>query len=272
MNHKDGDIDILYKYRDLDEKDEEKMQYVERIFSHNELYFSNILDFNDPFDCKPHFSSESTDKEFKDYLFSKYHYLKSNITRQQKRAEIRTLMKDKQLKENMARKLEDDYQIRISKKIGVLCLSAISDNILMWSHYAGSHSGICIEFEATSYTEFFGLADKVDYEKDYPVVNIIKDAGYNMAKKVLLTKSKDWKYEKEWRIINKDAPPGSYKFPSGFLKGVILGAKIGKNKEKVLSWVKKSKHPIKVYQAKLKKYEYGLDIKLYNEFNHQAKN
>ncbi|MCA9229105.1 MAG: DUF2971 domain-containing protein [Planctomycetales bacterium] len=34
---------------------------------------------------------------------------------------------------------------------GVLSLSAISSNIMMWSHYADSHKGVCIEY--TDYTD-----------------------------------------------------------------------------------------------------------------------
>lgn len=35
----------------------------------------------------------------------------------------------------------------ISKVVGVLCLSACPDNILMWSHYGHGHTGIVIGFD-----------------------------------------------------------------------------------------------------------------------------
>src|SRR4051812_25795268 len=33
------------------------------------------------------------------------------------------------------------------KRYGVLSLSEINNDILMWSHYAGAHSGYCLQFE-----------------------------------------------------------------------------------------------------------------------------
>jgi hypothetical protein len=36
--------------------------------------------------------------------------------------------------------------VRTMKRMGVLSLSEINDNILMWSHYSESHTGFCIEF------------------------------------------------------------------------------------------------------------------------------
>ena len=254
------DVTVLYKYRDLRENN---LKYVERIFSHSEVYFSKPSDFNDPFDCQPRFSLEATDKEIKEYLSSRYPNFQPDLNRQQRRAEIRKLIKSKRLKDpNLVNTLENAHKKRILEETGVFCLSEIPDHILMWSHYADSHTGICIKFEATSHTQFFGLAQRVCYKTTYPVLNIIKDSQDDILKKALLTKSKHWEYEKEWRIAWQDSPPGVYNFPIGLLKEVVLGARISeKNKENVLSWVKKSEHRPKVYEAKLKRYEYGLDIR-----------
>jgi hypothetical protein len=109
------------------------------------------------------------------------------------------------------------------------------DNLLMWSHYADNHKGICIEYDLTY------LISKIDDKKSnpnilfhlFPVVyleNRINDEAafnnllyasksinqykldlknknhhddvewHNDIKMLFLIKSKSWGYEKEWRI------------------------------------------------------------------------
>lgn len=61
----------------------------------------------------------------------------------------------------------------LSQQIGILCLSEKPDDILMFSHYAKHHTGICLKFEATDDTEFFGAAQQVNYRSEYPVVDFL---------------------------------------------------------------------------------------------------
>ena len=253
------DISSLYKYRSLSEMNSE---YVERIFTHNEVYFSKPLDFNDPFDCRPKFSIKATEDQIKTYLTDRLSKYCPDLSRQQRRAETRKLIKSKRFSDReLLRDLENHHRKKVLENTGVFCLSEIPDHILMWSHYSNSHTGICIEFEATSHTQFFGLAQKVHYQIEYPIVNIINDSQEELLNKALLTKAKFWKYEEEWRIIGQDNPPGVYTFPNGLLKGVILGARISKDeKEKVLSWVNTMEFRPSICQAELKDYEYGLNI------------
>ncbi len=56
------DVDVLYKYRDISGKN---AKYVERIFTHGEVYLSKPLDFNDPFDCRPKFSLKANEDQIK---------------------------------------------------------------------------------------------------------------------------------------------------------------------------------------------------------------
>ena len=47
----------------------------------------------------------------------------------------------------------------------VYCLSEVCNSPLMWSHYAGSHTGICLEFDALA-APFTTSATKVIYRSD----------------------------------------------------------------------------------------------------------
>ena len=97
------------------------------------------------------------------------------------------------------------------------------NNILMWSHYADSHKGCCIECEVVS--KPVNIVN-VKYGSQIPPINLNlppKDA----AKDVLSRKLDFWKYEDEVRVL-KDVPQGSTK--SKFLKikihSVYLGIRV----------------------------------------------
>src|ERR1017187_4839121 len=108
----------------------------------------------------------------------------------------------------------------------------------MWSHYADHHRGICLEFGTDTsplkpINPLVG-ARKVDYLPDYPkwVPHTIGDLDVH----VLLTKSIDWKYEQEYRVLafaegmsrprSSDfliAVGGFLTLPKGVIKAVIAG-------------------------------------------------
>lgn len=259
MNNGD-DMKVLYKYRDLKE---ENIGYVERTFKYNEVYFSKPADFNDPFDSRPKFSLTARESELKNYLNDRILIYFPELSRQQRRTETRTLIKSKKFQDPEMLHVLEVAQKKLLEETGVFCLSAIPDNILMWSHYAFAHTGLCLGFEATAYTDFFGVAQKVNYQMQYPVVNLIKDSKEDMLTSALLTKAKFWKYEQEWRIVLWERHPiGVYQFSSGLLKEVILGARISEeNKNKVLSLINDMEFSPKIYEAKLNENHYGITIK-----------
>ena len=56
------ELDALYKYGKFDE-------YTEKLFTHNEIYFSSPNEFNDPFDSKPRIICEGNKQQIENYLF-----------------------------------------------------------------------------------------------------------------------------------------------------------------------------------------------------------
>ena len=77
------EVDFLYKYRDF--KDREKLDRIERIFSHGEIYFPSPLKFNDPFDCKPNFSFNASNAAIERYIKGRLDKYLIGENRQQKR-------------------------------------------------------------------------------------------------------------------------------------------------------------------------------------------
>jgi len=153
---------------------------------------------------------------------------------------------------------------KFMRETGIYCLSTIKDDILMWSHYAESHRGLCLEFDTTKEL-LFNETFSVHYSNEYPSIDLIK-MGLNTKdefRKAVLVKSKHWQYEHEWRILRPKSfgGPGIYAFQPESVTGVILGALISpEDKNKIINWVKNYPTKIAVFQAKINRTKYQLDI------------
>ena len=146
---------------------------------------------------------------------------------------------------------------------GILSLAEDQKDILMWSHYADDHKGICIEFERAETNE---LGDpratrKVAYTKNYPSLNVksllSKNDHHNSLMRVLYTKSEHWSYEKEWRNFQT---VGGKVYP---IPGKVLSITFGvRTSEMDIDIVKKlASNSITLYQAQLKEHEFGIKVK-----------
>jgi Protein of unknown function (DUF2971) len=123
--------------------------------------------------------------------------------------------------------------------IGVCCLSKNPLNLLMWAHYASCHTGFVVEFSipikerssdinATISEDLNCLVPfPVVYKKDKPIIGKIS------TKDFLLTKSTDWEYEQEERVLDFDRkidPEKGYTIHpydrKQILKSVIVGMRM----------------------------------------------
>jgi hypothetical protein len=129
----------------------------------------------------------------------------------------------KQIHMNLASMLE---------RFGVSCFSEIHDSQLMWSHYANKHSGFCVEYEvADKLTKPEVSLQKVHYSTGYVKFDVMS-FHTRIARTVndmLTTKSADWSYEQEWRLIYaglSDCP-----LPSPFkISRVYFGARMSQER------------------------------------------
>ena len=112
--------------------------------------------------------------------------------------------------------------IRVMKQQGVLSLSEINNNILMWSHYSSSHTGFCIEFERTNSNELGSkFCMPVNYSEHPLEFTPLDLENKNKIVKIMTTKSTHWSYELEWRMIAKNGDQ-IYPLPSN-ITGVVFG-------------------------------------------------
>ncbi len=77
----------------------------------------------------------------------------------------------------------------------ITCFSEVYDQILMWSHYASSHNGVCLCFAFNN-----EISKKI---KKCKYVSSKEDISKFRINDALISKSLNWKYEKEWRFIHK---------------------------------------------------------------------
>lgn len=164
----------------------------------------------------------------------------------------------------------------ISEKYGILSLSEENDNLLLWSHYANSHTGFVIGFN-TNHTFFDQRISehdnirklcKVHYSIDRPIfegLNLDGDEYNQMNKWVrdfFLTKSVHWSYENEWRMIMRIEDADNiinagndaiylYRLPREVISCIILGCRMDNlNKEKLIQASMKYDN-IYLYQTKV---------------------
>ena len=256
----------FYKYTSIDEKHEE---FSSCIFTDNQLYFRPANEFNDPFDCKFQVQSTRSKKD----AFGYSQYLAQEYSRGSNRRERRATAS-----EDSKAFRDPDVLHRVRKGMmqtretsGICCLSAVRDDILMWSHYAKAHQGFCLEFSSDLHvidlprTKRRVLPLPIMYSPTYPVVILgqrdNRDDLHKMVRQIFLTKAEQWNYEDEWRmIILHKTKEGLYKFPPQCLTGVIFGClMLDEHKDKIPLWCKDREPVIKYYQAQEREDSYSLD-------------
>jgi hypothetical protein len=116
------------------------------------------------------------------------------------------------------------------KAKGLLCFCRNWDNILLWSHYAHCHTGICLGFDIPDTQPDGGFDLEVSYQPNLLQVQGATDVNWDFANRLLRTKYEIWSYEQELRIfVQLDDPPDGkgmnwFNFGSDLeLKEVIVG-------------------------------------------------
>ncbi len=143
------------------------------------------------------------------------------------------------------------------ESFGILSLSMRSDSTLMWSHYAESHSGFAIGFNLNH--PFFDserfLVEAVKYSNER--VEFDKKKDFNSD--IYFTKSFEWSYEQEFRIIApledyyrfiEFEPYNIYLFivPFDAIEEIIVGSKISLEKLRKIKKFTDDKN-IKLYRS-----------------------
>lgn len=231
---------LLYKYRNADD------EYTENIFTEKALWFAHPKDFNDPFDCWANI--QALDKKS----------LSNTLVQRNSFDATRAYLIKEGLKKFTHYDLKQNVDA-VLNQIGVCCMSMNCRNILMWSHYAHYHQGLCLEFDILQDPDFFCLTLPVKYVDSMPEYYYPVDNDY-LVNKIIQPKSSDWEYEGEVRVVKPQSEiekngSQAFLFNPKTLRKIIFGCKAHKTvieKYKNLCYKNGFKH-VKFTQIRQKK-------------------
>lgn len=202
----------LYKYRGYSARSFEML-------IRRELYFASPTQLNDPYDCRMNVRDSLS------AAVSRAHKLGNQVHS----AKLQQLQIDP-LYESMARDLAG---------VGVFSLSRVPDSVLMWTHYSDDHSGFCAGFRLSdTFTthqnpyQIIGATD-VGYSANNPLIDFFEKVvaaekppewekfWLPLFSLGMAAKAKPWGYEKEVRVLRKEA--GSVPFSPSELVEIIFG-------------------------------------------------
>jgi hypothetical protein len=140
----------------------------------------------------------------------------------------------------------------------VLCVTTEPDNELMWAKYAKSHSGAVIGLQhvprldtpllAAGPVAYSASPPIVGSGLDYLLYGVTRELKEKTLEAVCFTKSTDWAYEREWRVVTwrpaeVGAQHGDYRFDRDELHCVTLGSRIDRGAESRIRACLRSDYP-----------------------------
>ncbi|MBB6068183.1 DUF2971 domain-containing protein [Methanococcus maripaludis] len=148
----------------------------------------------------------------------------------------------------------------------ICCFSELNDSKLMWSHYADSHKGFCIEYdfknEHTDEELKQNLFPVLYREELFDIVPYgLKNDDLNPLIEIYLAMFKEisWKYEQEWRLIFPMGKSESFSRRGPTISAIYLGAKIDEENKQKLIEIARAKD-IDVYQMEIDGYNLNSNL------------
>ena len=255
-------INKIYKYREFSSR-------TLSMLANNELYFAVSESFNDPFDCRARKGFEfKDDQDFID-KWTPLEASQQKISLKEAHKYVKKMAESKQSKDEYIEIKSQMFQKLVLQSFGICSFSEVSDDILMWSHYSDSHKGMCIEFNRST-ENILCHAGPVEYPDDdiFPYVDYWLGPNEDQlveVVKIIMTKSKHWKNEKEWRLIKRPEEIDehyrghSVTYPDEMISGIIFGLRMNSKEKKTVKNILSGK-PIKYYEAKTIKNKFQVEI------------
>jgi hypothetical protein len=258
----------LYKYADWC-NDKQK-----RLVTHKEIYFASCKQFNDPFDCaiRLHFDLMSCEQKVALWKRILPRTELPNATDAEIDEEARDRVKRGKLEPFLRVMTESDKQQELrDNDFGLFSLSEVRDNILMWSHYAGKHTGFCVGYHVHVLDEYFRQCSEseefhvsrypIQYLNEYPKLNPgISDDNEYFAQQTCI-KAKDWSYEREHRYVLLRDTMRPCPVPSEAIAEVIVGCKMAKvTRQEVFAETKKVAPSATLLATSQSKSHFALEI------------
>lgn len=264
----------FFKYRTLSERTID-------ILEKNYIWLAEIASLNDPFECSIQFDNDECLREYYSSPAFKDFFLQITGNKLFTK-EIKTLTTSKKPYEdyikicaakNIPLNLSPEQQLKrvqnrwseivseTNRQLRICSFSLNKDSLLLWSHYAEEHKGICIEYDLLNNDTARTYIQPVIYSPRVHKIGLFEE--YNTMQMIAssLIKSKEWEYEQEWRITifrQSEHFPQKLQVPKPL--AIYLGTRFSANsedlKEKLYQFAAVNKIPI--YQMKKHPQEFRL--------------
>jgi hypothetical protein len=242
------------------------------ILANRRIRFTQAADFNDPFEVAPHVisllagrppSDDSREEALKTLkialrqeaklynLLPQFDLLEQTILHPDADIDVFAMIGELEpfLLNEIRSTFAGDFQTWFGERFGILSLSEVPTSLLMWAHYAHSHTGMVLEVESDhaffrqqTILPMFGCVRRVEYSRERPAIRVYDPCATSdeqlerLASQLLLTKGKEWEYEREWRMIlpltDTDRHPHAtvgrihlFDLPPDVITAVVVGAR-----------------------------------------------
>ncbi len=206
----------------------------------NKLWISDPNKFNDPFDFVikiENFISRSgfdvqNFKKAVEILFANYNLDEGHRLYSQKIVDL-ILKWSRENSERNRGPIINTLQ-QYLKSFGVQCFSNHWNIPLNWAHYASQHAGFCVEYDLEQMTFAAKNCHKMSlhevvYTNELPELCLseVLFSPHQTLNRFLATKTIDWAYEGETRVVHFEAQGKSVDMPNGLkIASLIAGLKV----------------------------------------------
>jgi hypothetical protein len=218
----------------------------------NYIWLAEISTLNDPFECSLHFDNDDCLRKY--YGSTKFqnffkklagnklttHEIKKLTTSQKPFLEYKSICRDRNIPLNLSPEQQlDKVQNRwadivsdMNKNLRICSFSLTKSSLLLWAHYASEHKGIAIEYDFIDFDTIRSFIQPVVYSDKVHKIGIFEEYTTMQLIGSSLIKSKDWEYEKEWRLtIFKQRDNFSQKMTVPNPIGIYLGTRFDSNEK-----------------------------------------
>jgi hypothetical protein len=240
----------LYKHCSISDE----FRNTKKLICNSTIRLNSPDEFNDPFDLQIIPRADIHNSELRNWIELQI----KNPINEQNKSKIINLLQSGDYKIPSFRDgiIEGALEMGI-KTHGVYCFSKIWDSILMWSHYANRHKGICICFNFNEQSSIAKYLNDVIYSDRYPQIYINDSDDFKLF---FLTKFLAWKYEYEVRIIKPNACGEFIQLNENEIEAIIFGIKSSEEEiDNVIKWINAREYKPKLFKAIKPLRDYKID-------------
>lgn len=252
----------LYKLRFPPDRGSSSRKFLKSILLSNQLYAADTESLNDPFDCSATYEvpddGDALAVQFRNWFERAGASPQLSELFASSEAEAGPKIAEEVLRQGHSNLL---------RQLRVCALTAQCRDSVLWAHYGYEHRGLAIQFRPSLDPVAFQLS-KIDYTDDYPVRRNYLTSSRGDLMTPLLRKAERWRYEDEWRIIQRGQSNCHIHFSPEALTAVIFGLRMSDEHKLYVTNLLQTRRKLHgvntaIYQAEALTNSYGIRLRRY---------